>query len=126
MEVAKPNSTNELDLFGRQLVAWRVWRWLLWHNEPTVAAVARGAGVHWSSARRALDFLMQLGLAGRGGDGYFYGEPATDGRLGELAKSLNLYGKAAARAALYERERGTLVNRKLAAFREWWGGRYGD
>jgi hypothetical protein len=117
----RPTSQAEKDLFSRQLCAWRLWRWMLLNGTRNKAAMSRGAGLTYSSTRRALSWLLSLGLVQwSSSEGLWYGEPASEAGLADLAASLDLTGVTARRERAFQREREAAVNRKLIYKRAWW------
>lgn len=117
----RPTTPAEQDLFSRQLCAWRLWRWMLLNGTRNKAAMARGAGLSYSSTRRALSWLLSLGLVQWSpAEGLWYGEPASEAGLADLAAGLDLTGVTARRERAFQREREAAVNRKLAYKRAWW------
>jgi DNA-binding transcriptional ArsR family regulator len=124
MEGLKPNTESEKDLFGRQKVAWRVWRHLCKQSEPSKSAVARATGLHWSSVSRALDWLLQLGMVTYGeAENRYFGEHFTDEALGEIAKSIGVYGRSEKRRLHHQLEREKRANVMLARARSGWSKR---
>lgn len=120
-----PKTQTQKDVF-RALgqIAWQVWQYLLTTPAAKKSEIAKAIGQNAASVGRAIDGnennLMRYGLVVFGGDGIYYGEPKSDSELEKLAAVLGTYGKADKTRRNFEKERGVLVNNKIAKARAYW------
>jgi hypothetical protein len=117
-----PLSDVEQDVFVELgAIRWNIWTHLLYQYEPSKAAIARAVNRHYSTVRRYLDLLIELGFVTFGhAEGLYYGEPKSEEELALIAQRLGSLGYNAKRKRHYQIEREIRVNALLAIKRTQW------